>query len=125
MSQPVPVTPSPAGVAGALEDPALVEAFDVGFAGADGTPLRGYLSRPARAGADALPAIIVIHTAAGLEDHIRDVCNRFAALGYMALGVDLYVRAGGPPPMDAVPALMERLVGLSDGAALGGLPAPA
>jgi carboxymethylenebutenolidase len=121
MSQPVEVKPSPAGVAGALDDPALVEAFDVAFKGADGTPLRGYLARPARAHAERLPAIIVIHTAAGLEDHIKDVCNRFAALEYLALGVDLYVREGGPPPMDYVAAMMERLFAMSDEKALGDL----
>jgi carboxymethylenebutenolidase len=121
MSQQVEVKPSPVGVAGALEDPGLLEAFDVGFAGAGGSPLRGYLSRPVAAGAAALPAIVVIHTAAGLEDHIKDVCNRFAALGYLALGVDLYVREGGPPPMDDMPALMERLFGMSDETVLGDL----
>ena len=41
--------------------------------------------------------MIVIHEAGGLNDHIRDVTNRFAALGCVALGVDLYTREGGPP----------------------------
>ena len=40
--------------------------------------------------------MIVIHEAGGLGEHIRDVCNRLAALGYVALGVDLYTREGGP-----------------------------
>src|SRR6476620_38208 len=109
MSHPVDVEPSPAGVPGGLSDPTRVEAFEVGFPSADGTPLDGYLARPVSAGAGGRPAIIVIHTAAGLEEHIKDVCNRFAALGYVALGVNLYVREGGPPPMDDIPALMARL----------------
>jgi carboxymethylenebutenolidase len=121
MPGPVDVKPSPAGVPGALADPELVEAFDVEFTGAAETPVRGYLSRPAKAGAQALPAIIVIHTAAGLEDHIKDVCNRLAALGYLTLGVDLYVREGGPPPMDDIPTMMERLFAMSDETALGDL----
>ena len=41
--------------------------------------------------------MIVIHEAGGLGEHIRDVCNRLANVGYVALGVDLYTREGGPP----------------------------
>jgi carboxymethylenebutenolidase len=118
MSHPVDVKPSPAGVPGAVSDPTLVQACEVEFRSADGTPLRGYLARPAQAAEQALPAIIVIHTAAGLEDHIKDVCNRFAAIGYLALGVDLYVREGGPPRMDDIPAMLERLFAMSDEHAL-------
>ena len=32
------------------------------------------------------------------DEHIRDLTNRIANLGYVALGVDLYTREGGPPP---------------------------
>ena len=41
--------------------------------------------------------MIVIHEAGGLGEHIRDVANRFASIGYVALAVDLYTREGGPP----------------------------
>jgi carboxymethylenebutenolidase len=56
-----------------------------------------------------------------LGEHIRDVTNRFAALGYLALGVDLYTREGGPPPMDDVQALMARLFSISDETVMGDL----
>ncbi|ARP71700.1 dienelactone hydrolase family protein [Streptomyces pluripotens] len=36
------------------------------------------------------PGVVVIHEASGLNDHIRDICRRFAAEGYAALGVDLF-----------------------------------
>jgi carboxymethylenebutenolidase len=65
--------------------------------------------------------MIVIHEAGGLGEHIRDVTNRFANLGYLALGVDLYTREGGPPPLDDVQALMSRLFSMSDARALGDL----
>ena len=48
--------------------------------------------------------MIVIHEAGGLREHIRDVVNRFANLGYVALGVDLYTREGAPPPMGDIGA---------------------
>ena len=69
-------------------------------------PINGYLARPAAAGRARPPAMIVIHEAGGLGEHIRDVTNRFANLGYVALGVDLYTREGGPPPMDDMQAMM-------------------
>jgi len=75
--------------------------------------------RPAVPG--SLPAMIVIHEAGGLGDHIRDVCDRIAALGYVTLGVDLYTREGGPPDTSDVEALMARLFSMSDETVLGDL----
>ena len=36
------------------------------------------------------PGVVVIHEASGLNDNVRDICRRFAAEGYAALGVDLF-----------------------------------
>jgi carboxymethylenebutenolidase len=47
-----------------------------------------YLARPT--GDGAFPAVVVIHEIYGLNDNIRDVANRFAAEGYVALAVDLF-----------------------------------
>jgi len=113
------VKPSPAGVPGAVLDPSALQAEDITFAGADGVEVNGYLVRPVTPGSH--PGMIVIHHAGGLGEHIRDVTNRFANLGYVALGVDLYTREGGPPPMDDVQALMARLFAMSDATALGDL----
>src|SRR5271154_2510362 len=99
------VKPSPQGVPGAVTDPTRILAEELTFAGAGGTPVNGYLARPA--GSEPGPAMVVIHEAGGLGEHIRDVCNRLANVGYVTLGVDLYTREGGPPPMDDLQALME------------------
>ncbi len=115
------VGPSPEGVPGAVTDPTRVRAEELTFAGAEGTPVNGYLASPARDDAQARPAMIVIHTAAGLGEHIKDVANRLANLGYVTLGVDLYTREGGPPPMDDMRAVMQRLFAMSDATALGDL----
>jgi carboxymethylenebutenolidase len=115
----IEVSPSPGGVPGAVRDPSRVRAEDLTFPGADGTQVNGYLARPADEGSHA--AMIVIHEAGGLNDHIRDVGNRFANIGYVALAVDLYTREGGPPPMDDVQAMMKRLFSIPDARVLGDL----
>jgi carboxymethylenebutenolidase len=121
MSPEVQVKPSPEGVPGAVIDPAQVSAEELTYPGAAGTSVNGYLARPARGGEEARPAMVVIHEAGGLGEHIKDVANRFANLGYVTLAVDLYTREGGPPPMGDVSALMNRLFGMSDANALGDL----
>jgi carboxymethylenebutenolidase len=47
-----------------------------------------YLALPEGSGRG--PAVVVIHEAFGLNDHIKDVARRFAQVGYTALAVDLF-----------------------------------
>jgi carboxymethylenebutenolidase len=122
MTSAAEVKASPKGVPGAVTDPARVRAEDLTYPGTEGEPVNGYLAAPAApAGAAGRPAIIVIHEAGGLGDHIKDVANRLANLGYLALGVDLYTREGGPPPLGNAQAVMERLFSMSDAIVLGDL----
>ena len=115
----VEVKRSPEGVPGAVTDPSRIAAEELTFAGADGVHVNAYLARPAAEG--RYPAVIVIHEASGLIDHIRDVSDRFANIGYVALAVDLYTREGGPPPMDDFQVVMKRLFAMSDATVLGDL----
>ncbi len=57
-----------------------------------------YLSRPESA-AGPLPAVIVIQEIWGVDEHIADLTERFAAAGYLALAPDLFSAGGGRPPM--------------------------
>jgi len=66
-----------------------------------GAPLHAYLALPAES---AAPAVLVVHEIYGLNEHIRDVCGRFAEAGYAALAVDLF--SGAPRPV-----CMARLLG--------------
>ena len=50
--------------------------------------LDGYLARPE--GDGPFPAVVVIHEAFGLNEHIKDIARRFAGEGYVALAVDLF-----------------------------------
>lgn len=44
----------------------------------------------------ATRAVIVIHEAFGVTDHIKDVTERFAQAGYVAVAPELFHRHGGP-----------------------------
>ncbi len=113
------VKPSPAGVPGAVTDTCGLQAEELTFSGSDGTAINGYLASPAAA--ERCAGMIVIHEAMGLNEHIRDICNRLAQLGYSALGVDLYTREGGPPPAGDLEAMMKQLFAMSDGTVRGDL----
>jgi carboxymethylenebutenolidase len=58
--------------------------------------LKGYLVKP-KAGADKLPAVIIIHENRGLNPHIKDVTRRMATEGFLALGLDYLSPMGGTP----------------------------
>ena len=45
-------------------------------------------------GGKALPIILVVQEIFGLHEHIKDVCRRFAKLGYCAIAPSLYDRQG-------------------------------
>lgn len=59
---------------------------DVEFA-SNGERARGYLALPAQKSG---PGVLVLQEWWGLVDHIRDVCDRFARAGFVALAPDLY-----------------------------------
>ena len=71
----------------------------------NGTSAGGYLAIPK---GDSGPGVIVIQEWWGLVDHIRDVCDRFAAAGFVALAPDLYHGVTVPPtePDEAGKAMM-------------------
>jgi carboxymethylenebutenolidase len=115
----IEVKRSPPGVPGAVGDPTRIVGEELTYPGAAGAEINGYLARPADASSHA--GIVVIHEAGGLGDHIRDVCNRFANIGYVALGVDLFTREGGPPDTSDTQGMMQRLFSMSDELALGDL----
>jgi carboxymethylenebutenolidase len=64
-------------------------------------------------GAGKFPAVLVIMEAFGLTDHIKDVTERLAAEGYVAIAPDLYYRESpnvvGYDQLQAAIALMQRL----------------
>jgi carboxymethylenebutenolidase len=72
------------------------ERVDVPSPAGNGT-IRGYLVRPASAGAAKLPVVLVAHENRGLNPHIEDIARRLALDGFMALAPDALTPQGGYP----------------------------
>jgi carboxymethylenebutenolidase len=75
---------------------------DVEFA-SNGSTAQGYLAEPASGSG---PGVLVIQEWWGLVPHIRDVCDRFAAEGFVALSPDLYHGASTTEPDEAGKLMM-------------------
>ncbi len=69
----------------------------------NGSTAEGYLAVPEGGSG---PGIVVIQEWWGLVDHIKDVCDRFAAAGFVALAPDLYHGASTTEPDEAGKAMM-------------------
>jgi carboxymethylenebutenolidase len=62
--------------------------------------IKGYLVRPASAGTNKLPAILVVHENRGLNPHIQDVARRLALENFMTFAPDGLTSVGGYPGDD-------------------------
>lgn len=51
-----------------------------------------YRAMPATGG--PFPVVLVVQEIFGVHEHIKDVCRRFAKLGYLAIAPELYARQG-------------------------------
>ena len=72
-------------------DTANLHASDVQIPTSDGT-IPAYCARPE--GDAKFPVILVIQEIFGVNAHMKDVCRRFAKLGYMAIAPEMYARQG-------------------------------
>ncbi len=81
-----------------------LDAGEVSIPVSDGK-IPGYRAKPA--GKTNLPTILVVQEVFGVHEHIRDMCRRFAKLGYYAIAPSLYARYGDPGKYD-----MDHLQGL-------------
>jgi carboxymethylenebutenolidase len=62
-----------------------------------GFDLPAFVARPQAKGRK--PVVIVVSEIFGLHEYIRDVCRRFARLGYVAIAPSFFARAGDPAPL--------------------------
>ncbi len=57
-----------------------------------GGHIPAYMAMPNQG--QAFPTILVVQEIFGVHEHIKDVCRRFAKLGYLAIAPELYYRQG-------------------------------
>ena len=88
-------------------DAAGVEAGEVQMPVGEIT-IPAYRAVPQAAG--LFPVVLVVQEIFGVHEHIKDVCRRFAKLGYVAIAPELYVRHGDVSQMADIGAIILTVV---------------
>ena len=57
-----------------------------------------------------LATVLVVQEIFGVHEHIKDVCRRFAKLGYLAIAPELFARQGNPAMITDMQVLMRDVV---------------
>jgi carboxymethylenebutenolidase len=80
-----------------------------------------YRAMPAKGG--PFPVALVVQEIFGVHEHIKDVCRRFAKLGYMAIAPELYARQGDVSKLKAIDEIRAVVVQVPDVQVMGDLDA--
>jgi carboxymethylenebutenolidase len=56
------------------------------------------------------PVVLVVQEIFGVHEHIKDVCRRFAKLGYFAIAPELFARQGDPSKITEIPKIVSEIV---------------
>jgi carboxymethylenebutenolidase len=83
----------------------LANEVKIPFAGGE---IPGYAAMPATGG--PFPTVLVIQEIFGVHEHIKDMCRRFAKLGYFAVAPSLYAREGDVSQIKEVPEIISKVV---------------
>ncbi len=62
-----------------------------------------YRAMPAKGG--SFPTVLVVQEIFGVHEHIKDVCRRFAKLGYFAIAPEMYARQGDVSKLKTIPEI--------------------
>jgi carboxymethylenebutenolidase len=60
------------------------------------------------------PIILVVQEIFGVHEHIKDVCRRFAKLGYCAIAPELYHRQGDVTKLESIDAIRKVVAKVTD-----------
>src|SRR6267143_4778985 len=58
----------------------------------------------------SFPVVVVVQEIFGVHEHIKDVCRRFAKLGYLAVAPELFARYGHASAIPDMTALIRQIV---------------
>ena len=91
LSAGIALAASPSSAQTRTANPGGIVAGDVKIPVPDGD-ISGYRARPESGG--PFPVVLIAYEVFGLQEHIKDICRRFAREGYLAIAPDLYYRQG-------------------------------
>jgi len=86
------------------------EGLDAGEASVEAGDAKIPAYRASPKGGGPYPAVLVIHEIFGVHEHIKDVCRRFAKLGYYAIAPDLFARQGDAAKEPDMAKIMAEIV---------------
>lgn len=84
-----------------------IVAGEVNVPVADGQ-IPAYRAMPAQAGKH--PVVLVVQEIFGVHEHIKDVCRRYAKLGYFAIAPELFARQGDVSKMTDIGQILSTVV---------------
>lgn len=58
----------------------------------------------------SFPVVLVVQEIFGVHEHIKDICRRFAKLGYLAVAPELYARQGDVSKIDNIQDVVTKVV---------------
>ena len=82
-------------------------AGEITLAAPDGD-IPAYRAAPSEGG--PFPVVLVVQEIFGVHEHIKDICRRFAKLGYLAIAPELYARQGDVSGMKEIPEILSKVV---------------
>jgi carboxymethylenebutenolidase len=74
-----------------------------------GVDIPAYRAMPDHGG--PFPTVLVIHEIFGVHEHIKDVCRRWAKIGYYAIAPELFARYGDASKETDIGKILESIVG--------------
>ena len=84
-----------------------LEAGEVEIPTPDGA-IAAYRAAPATGG--PFPTVLVVQEIFGVHEHIKDICRRFAKLGFLAVAPELYARQGDVSQMKDFSEIISKVV---------------
>src|SRR4029077_13872185 len=84
-----------------------LEAGEVKIPTKDGD-MPAYRAMPEKGG--PFPVVLVVQEIFGVQEHIKDVCRRFAKLGYLAVAPELYARQGDVSKLTEIKDIFSKVV---------------
>ncbi|HEY6974579.1 MAG TPA: dienelactone hydrolase family protein [Nitrospiraceae bacterium] len=94
-----------------VTDAAGLRAGEVKIPTSDGD-IPAYRAMPSQG--RAFPVVLVVQEIFGVHEHIKDVCRRFARLGYLAVAPELYARQGDVSKLSDIDEVRKVVAKVSD-----------